>query len=552
MLRSLSVKNYALIESLDIEFDEKLNILTGETGSGKSIILGAMTLLSGERADTSSVQEGKKKCIVEGAFDMKGLNLKALFESADLDYEPLTVIRREINANGKSRAFVNDTPVNLKVLREIGLKLIDLHAQHQTLKINDPGYQLGLLDRYAGVTDELSTYRDAYRLFRRHAEALQEAEEEGRKNRQNLDFMRFQLEELEAARLDEIDEAALEEELNLLENADEISAGLSKAAYALSEAEVSAASALREAREAFGGLAKYGKTYEELRERCKSAEIETVDMAAETEALLSNTESDPSKLAKLEAIRDTLYRLGMKHGTEGISGLIALRDSLKKSVSDADNLDDRLGEMRTALETALKETEKRARVLTEKRRKAVQPLCAEITTVLKTLNMKDAHLEVNLMPAENPGPSGADRAEFLFSANAGRKPAPLKDTASGGELSRLMLAVKQIGARNAGRSTIVFDEIDTGVSGEVADSMGRIMQAMSAGIQVISITHLPQIAAKGDAHFKVFKTVESGATVTKISPLGENDRVTEIAQMLSGAKTTDAAMANAKALLSAD
>lgn len=552
MLRSLSVKHYALIESLDIEFDEGLNILTGETGSGKSIILGAMTLLSGERADTSAVQEGKRKCVVEGHFDIEGLHLKMLFEGADLDFEPLTVIRREINANGKSRAFVNDTPVNLKVLREIGLKLIDLHAQHQTLKINDPGYQLGLLDRYAQTGGERENYREAYDDFKQRETALTEAEEEGRKNRQNLDFLRFQLEELEAAKLDEIDEAALEEELNLLENADEISAGLAKAVYALSEAEFNAASALREAREAYASLAKYGKTYDELRDRCKSAEIETADIAAETESLLGNTEADPAKLASLEAVRDTVYRLGMKHSVEGVSGLIELRDSLRHAVSNAETLDDRLGEMRKAVDSALQEVQKRASKLTRKRQQAVAPLCKEIVGVLRSLNMKDARLEAKITAADVPGPSGTDRAEFLFSANAGRKPSPLKDTASGGELSRLMLAVKQIGARHAGRSTIVFDEIDTGVSGEVADSMGRIMQTMSAGIQVISITHLPQIAAKGDAHFRVYKTEEDGTAVTKIAPLSSAERITEIAQMLSGAKTTEAAMANAKALLFTD
>jgi len=549
MLQHLSIKHYALIEHLDINFDGKFNILTGETGSGKSIVLGAMSLLLGDRADISAVQEGKSKCVVEGNFDIQGLGFEPLFEKFDLDFEHPTVIRREIIATGKSRAFVNDTPVNLKVLKSFGLKLIDLHSQHQTLQINDPLYQLGILDKYAGTADSMEKYKVAYANFDKAEKALRTAEEEGRAAQNNLEFMRFQLEELEAARLDDVDEEALEEELNMLGNADEIAGGLSKALYALTDGDAPVRTALQQALESLSQLSKYAKTYEELSERLKSAEIEIDDIAAEADALLGKIEADPKRLSVLEDVQSTLYRLGQKHGADGVAALIALRNELRKSVAEADNLDDRLDELKALRKAALEETGKAGSALRKKRQASQAGLNKEIVAVLKGLNMPDAQLETIISPLEKPGPLGMDRVEFLFSANAGRKPAPLKEVASGGELSRLMLAVKYITARSGLRTTIVFDEIDTGVSGEVADSMGAIMRTMADGLQVICITHLPQIAAKGSAHYKVFKEIKNGRTFTDIARLDESNRIREIAQMLSGAKTTDAALANAKDLL---
>lgn len=549
MLQHLSIKHYALIERLEIKFDGKFNILTGETGSGKSIVLGAMSLLLGDRADTGAVQEGKSKCVVEGSFDIHGLGFEPLFEKFDLDYEHPTVIRREIIATGKSRAFVNDTPVNLKVLKSFGLKLIDLHSQHQTLQINDPLYQLGILDKYAGTVELMEAYKRAYGKLNEAEKTLRAAEEQGRAAQNNLEFMRFQLEELEAAGLDDIDEEALEEELNMLGNADEIAGSLGKALYALTEGDAPVRASLQQALEAFANLAKYARTYEELSERLKSAEIEIDDIAAEADALLGITEADPGRLSALEEVQSTLYRLGQKHGADGAAALIALRNDLRKSVADADNSDDRLEELRALRLAALDEAKKAGEALRKKRKSVTADLNREIIEVLKSLNMPDAQLQAEMTPLETPGPLGLDRVEFLFSANAGRKPAPLKEVASGGELSRLMLAVKYITARSGLRTTIVFDEIDTGVSGEVADSMGTIMRTMAEGLQVICITHLPQIAAKGTAHYKVFKEIKDGRTVTDIARLDEGLRVREIAQMLSGAKTTDAALANAKDLL---
>lgn len=549
MLQHLSIKHYALIERLEIKFDSRFNILTGETGSGKSIVLGAMSLLLGERADTGAVQEGKSKCVVEGSFDIKGLGFEPIFEKYDLDFEDTTVIRREIIATGKSRAFVNDTPVNLKVLKSFGLRLIDLHSQHQTLQINDPLYQLGILDKYAGTDDVMENYKRAYAALDKAEKTLRTAEEQGRAAQNNLEFMRFQLEELEVARLDDIDEEALEEELNMLGNADEIAGGLSKTLMALTDGDAPVRASLQQALEALAHLSKYARTYEELSERLKSAEIEIDDIAAEADTLLGKTEADPGRLSALEEVQSTLYRLGKKHGADGASALIALRNELRKSVAEADNLDDRLEDLKALRNSALAEAQKAGEALRKKRKSTTDRLNSEIVKVLKSLNMPDAQLVTQITPLEVPGPIGLDRVEFLFSANAGRKPAPLKEVASGGELSRLMLAVKYITARSGLRTTIVFDEIDTGVSGEVADSMGDIMRTMAEGLQVICITHLPQIAAKGTAHYKVFKEIKDGRTVTDIVRLDEGLRIREIAQMLSGAKTTDAALANAKDLL---
>jgi DNA repair protein RecN (Recombination protein N) len=549
MLSQLSIKHYALIENLDLQPGKGLNILTGETGSGKSIILGALGLLLGERADMRAVQEGKNKCIVEAVFHIEGMDMQGLFEIHDLDYDAHSTLRREILATGKSRAFVNDTPVNLKVLREIGMKLIDIHSQHQTLQINDPRYQLNVLDTFAGSAHEMSSYQAAYAKYVEARHALEAAIVADQKSRQNLDFVRFQLKELEAAGLEGVDAQELEEELNLLSNADEIAGGLGKSVTALSDDERGASLALRMAIEGLSPLRPYARQYEELYQRLKSAEIELNDVAADLESLLSKVDVDPQRLAKLEALQGKIFALEQKHGVLGVEALRELCKQLQAQVEGVDHFDERLEELRNEERTARDVAVKAAALLSAKRKSVAGPLARSIAELLSSLNMPQAKLELKMEALPEPGANGMDKVAFYFSANAGQKPAPLKDVASGGELSRLMLAIKRLTARNAGRSTIVFDEIDTGVSGEVAHSMGRIMRGMAEGLQVICISHLPQIAAKGSTHFRVFKEIRDGRSITDIALLDKEARVNEIAQMLSGAKTTEAALTNARELL---
>jgi DNA repair protein RecN (Recombination protein N) len=552
MLLQLTIKNYALIDSLDIEPGAGLNILTGETGSGKSIILGALGLLLGERAESRIVQEGKSKCVVEGSFDLQGKKLQKFFLKHAIDYENLSTVRREILSTGKSRAFVNDTPVNLKLLKSLGMRLIDIHSQHQTLQVNDARFQLNVIDSFAKTATRQAEYGAAYAKFSLARKALDAAISEDQNARNNLDFIRFQLKELEAVDLDGLDQTALDEELSMLANADAIAGGLGKAFNALSEAEVNVRGSLREAIEGLQHISAFARQYAELHERLKSAEIELDDVAREVEALLGKVEVDPQRLTRLENVQNTVFRLEQKHGLQGVGALCGLRDDLRKQVKAVDHFDEQLEELRQAESAALEAVNVSGKQLSDKRLAGIPALRESIVKVLKSLNMPHAILDVKLEPLADPSAQGLDRAAFYFSANAGQKPALLKEVASGGELSRLMLAIKHITASGGGRGTIVFDEIDTGVSGEVAHSMGRIMRGMASDVQVICITHLPQIAAKGSTHFKVFKKTEDGHTLTEMCVLDEAERVQEIAQMLSGAKTTDAALANARELLSQD
>ncbi len=458
-------------------------------------------------------------------------------------------MRREILANGKSRAFVNDTPVNLKVMRDLGMRLLDIHSQHQTLQINDPSFQLDIIDRFAETQTEYASYRTLYLEHSRLSKELQKMKEQAREGKNELDFIRFQHEELESAGLDKIDEAAIEESFNMLSNAEEISLKLSQILGLLSEGEQPAVQTLAQAREQMDHIGGYAKSYEELADRIKSTAIELDDIAREVERLAGKSESDPEELARINEIRSAIFRLEQKHGVQGVEALKTLRDELSDRLFSNDDLDERIEKAEKELAQLEAALLKAGQKLHDKRAKALPGFSKEIVAVLKLLNMKQAQFEVLLEMAADPSTDGYDRIQMLFSANAGRKPEQLKHVASGGELSRLMLAVKKLSARATQRTTIVFDEIDAGVSGEVADSMGQIMKEMAAGMQVICITHLPQIAAKGTAHFKVYKSIEKNLATTRIDRLEEASRVVEIAQMLSGARTTDAALANARDLL---
>jgi DNA repair protein RecN (Recombination protein N) len=549
MLQHISIRHYALIEHLEIQFDEGLNILTGETGSGKSIILGALSLILGDRAESRVVQEGKQKCVVEGIFRLEGENLIDWFASADLDYDVQTTLRREILSNGKSRAFINDTPVNLKVLRDLAMRLLDIHSQHQTLQINDTGFQLEIVDRFAETQMELTEYRSVYKAYSESIQKLNRLTAEALEARKEMDFIQFQLEELESIKLEEIDEESLEESFQLLTNAEDIAIRLNGTLGYLSDGDKPAMPALRSAVETMNHLAGFSKTYGELAERLKSSLIELDDVSREIELLAGKVEVDPQELERINELRGMIFKLEQKHGVSGVAALISLRNEKKKRIEFNDHVEDAIAETETVLKDLKVKLIKTAEVLSAKRQKKMPAFSAEIVNLLKMLNMKQARFEVQFEKTENPTVDGFDRLSMLFSANAGRKPEQLKHVASGGELSRLMLAVKKLSSNASQRTTIVFDEIDSGVSGEVANSMGRIMKDMAQAIQVICITHLPQIAAKGTAHFKVFKTEIDGLTKTGIERLDENNRIGEIAQMLSGSVTTEAALANARDLL---
>jgi DNA repair protein RecN (Recombination protein N) len=549
MLEHLSIKNFALIERLEIRFDSGLNMLTGETGSGKSIILGALALLLGERAETRVVQDGMKKCVLEGTFLLEGLGLQPFFHALDLDYEDHTQLRREVLSNGKSRAFVNDTPVNLKTLKELGTQLVDIHSQHQTLQINDPTFQLNVIDNFADTRDERMAYQALYQTYLTAHKELIRARESAREGRNELEFIRFQASELQSANLDDLDEALLEEQYNMLSNAEEITSRLSAAIGVLSEGEMPVVQGLRQVRDHLNSLSNFSKSYAELSDRLKSSIIELDDISGEMDALLGKVEADPAQLMAINETRNALFRLEQKHLLTGVRSLIEKRDELLRRLDSEDNAEERILKLESDLKETKERLDKAGLELHKKRMGSIDSFSSRIEEQLKTLNMVHARFAVELELQDAPMADGYDRIVMRFSANAGRKPEPLKHVASGGELSRLMLAIKRLSVQNAHRTTIVFDEIDTGVSGEVANSMGKIMKEMSEGLQVICITHLPQIAAKGTAHFKVFKTDEDQVSKTQISRLDEEARVLEIAQMLSGAKTTDAALANARDLL---
>jgi len=549
MLQHLSIKHYALIENLEIEFDKGLNILTGETGSGKSIILGALGLIIGERAEIRVVQDGKKKCIVEASFKISEKGLEPFFKNKDLDFEPTTIIRREILSTGKSRAFINDTPVTLNILKELGVALLDIHSQHQTIQINDPKFQLSVLDRYVGIGPELHDYRAKYAAYIAKEKELADAERLKQESLSEIDFIRYQVQELRSARLDEIDGDTFEEEYNTLANTEEITQTLSGAVDVLNEGEFPVVKSLAMVREGIERISHISKTYAEMTSRLKSTIIEIDDIAAELEAMLSSLEADPHRLKTLEEIKSTLFRLEQKHAVEGVEALREKRDNLEKRLNKTDSLDEDIESIVKELSRLRGGLVKSGGKITSKRMAGVIPFANKVEKVLAALNMKSAKLVLDLQQSKEPALDGFDKLTMLFSANPGRKPEPLKMVASGGELSRLMLAIKKISAiKNDGKS-IIFDEIDTGVSGEVANSMGAIMKEMADDMQVICITHLPQIASKGSAHFKVYKTEGESIVKTQIERLNPEERVIEIAQMLSGASTTPAALENARELL---
>jgi len=551
MLQKLSISNYALIDNLEISFNSGLNILTGETGAGKSIILGALSLILGQRAESRYFFNQQKKCVIEGTFKIGAFHLKQFFEDNDLDYEAETVLRREISADGKSRAFVNDTPVNLNSLKALGERLIDIHSQHATLEINDPGFQLLVVDAVARHDDLLNDYRTKFRTYKKSSAKLQQLMEDSDKAKADLDYYQFQFDELEKAALTADEQELLEQELYTLNNAGEIKRNLLGAFYLMEDGETSAIIQLREAGHQLSILEKFSPQIAELHQRLQSTVIELKDIAAEIENIEQRTQTDEARAEEVNTRLSLIYLLQKKHRVSNNTELLALQSELSEKIQQAVFGDEAIEKLSKQLEADKKELEKLAAGLSANRTKAIPSIEKQVLETLAEMGMGNSNLKIELSSSTGLGSDGTDLVKFLFTANKGHALAEMSKVASGGELSRLMLSIKSLIAQNTALPTIIFDEIDTGVSGEVANKVGQIMEKLADNLQVITITHLPQIATKGQSHYFVYKDNEGATTYTRIKQLSKDERVLEIAKMLSGDNPGESALQNAKELLGA-
>ncbi|MCC6250895.1 MAG: DNA repair protein RecN [Bacteroidia bacterium] len=549
MIISLYIKNYALINELQVKLEKGFTVITGETGAGKSILLGALNLIAGQRADIGVLFNKQEKCIVEAEFDLNQLNLQSFFELNDLDYQTVSIVRREIGTNGKSRAFVNDTPVNLSLLKELSQHLIDIHSQHQSLEINAKESQLNTLDWIAKSNSILQDYTMHFNHYKKLQSELKEIRENELQQRNNFDYFTFQLNEIEELNLRENEYEELKSELSVLAHSEEIKTNLQKAAFLFSESENNLLQNLNEIKTAISGIARYNKQYEEMLNRLQSSVIEIKDISGEVETHLEKVNFDPKRLSFLnQRIADT-ERLMRKHGLTNSADLLKLKNELSSKIFDIDHISDKIKSIENELNNQEKELFKKAALISKQRKAKIPEFEKSIATILHLLGMPNAKFSVQHHHLEQFNSKGIDDIEFLFSANKGVAPAPMQKVASGGELSRIMLAIKSIIASVKTLPSIVFDEIDTGISGDVAAKMGNIMKEMAQNMQVISITHLPQIASKGNQHWYVYKENTGNSTTSYIKILNEKERLHEIAKMLSSEKMSDAAISNAKELL---
>jgi len=549
MLRRLTVKNYAIIKELDMGFSEGFTIITGETGAGKSILLGALGLVLGERADTAVLLSDKEKCIVEADFSIKGYDLGELFEASGVDYDDEAILRREITPAGKSRAFINDTPVTLSVMKELGDRLIDVHSQHQTLLLGNNMFQMRVIDSYSGSTVLFREYVSAYSQYltaRREYEAAAMVMEKGRADHE---YYSHQLDEFNAVKLVPGEQEALETEQEMLTNAAEIKEALTTATSALSADDVSALALLRLARTGLSKISAWLPGAGELEKRIEAQLIELNDISYEADKLNDRAVADPGRLEYVTQRIDTIYSLMQKHRCRDLGGLLERQKQLEDAVTATAGIDEKTGELKKKADESYNETFKLAVRLSEARRLSAVPLAKEITAMLQKLGIPHARFGARLLTLDVPGPGGLDKVEFLFTANKQVEPEELSRCASGGELSRVMLCLKSVLATSSGLPAIIFDEIDSGVSGEVASMVGSILAEMGRTMQVINITHLPQVASMGNLHYHVYKEESDHSTITRIRLLKGDERVTEVARLLSGSTITEAAMRNARELL---
>jgi len=549
MLTSLSIKNYALIDNLNVDFNDGFSIITGETGAGKSILLGGLSLILGKRADLSSLKDATQKCIIEAVFNISNYNLKPLFKAEEFDYEAQTIIRREILPSGKSRAFVNDSPVNLASLQLLGERLIDIHSQHQTLQLTSNDFQFQVIDALAKNEESLQDYKaelKAYKLLQKEYNELLDFQVEAIKEH---DYNSFLLNELEEANLVSGEVEALEEEYETLNNIEGIKENLAEAYQLLSEEQVGVLSSLTKLKNVFQKLTGFSTKYEELYLRANSSLIDMDDLFSNIDELQEDLEANPNRLEVVDAKLKTIHGLMQKHVASDVSELITIKNQLEEKVSITENLDETIQKKQSEIVSKETELNTISQVIHTNRSEVIPQLKKQLETILVDLGMPNAQFIIDVVSSDTFYANGKDELSFLFSANKGGSFNELKKAASGGELSRIMLAIKSVLANYIQLPTIMFDEIDTGVSGEISNKMGDIMLQMSKTMQVFSITHLPQIAAKGHSHFKVYKEDVNEVTQTNLIKLNHDERIVEIAQMLGGSEMSTSAIAHAKELL---
>lgn len=549
MLQKLSIRNYALIDSLDIEFDKGLNIITGETGAGKSIILGALSLILGQRAESKYFFNQDKKCVIEGSFVLADENLKELFEENDLDFSNESLLRREISIDGKTRSFINDTPVNLSILKQIGEKLIDIHSQHATQEINDADFQLLIVDSLANHQSLLFDYRSGFKKLRQDTSLLKKLIAEADEARNKQDYEQFLFNELEQAKLQEGEQEELEQELERLTHAETIKRALLTASGLINESEPSGLQILKEASLQLQGIEKFDPAINVLYERLRSSIIEIKDIADEVSAIEENTLHSADRLEIVNQRLDLFYSLQQKHRLANNTELLALQKQLEENLNKLLSSDEHIEKLQKEIDQLKKALHKQADQLSANRKKAIKVVEEQTSTTLKKVGMLNAKLVLDQKILSELNKDGLDEINLLFTANAGQAPAPVNKVASGGELSRLMLAIKALLAKHTSLPTIIFDEIDTGISGETALKVGEVISDLGQNMQVISITHLPQIAAKGISHYFVHKNEDKGKTTTGIRKLKQEERIGVIAEMLSGKNPGASAIENAKELL---
>ena len=551
MLRALTIENYVLIDHLEMEIDCSLNIITGQTGAGKSILLGALGLLLGNKAEGGVLRDESRNCVIDGTFDIEPYDLEGFFEENDLDYEPTLTIRRVITPAGKSRSYVNDLPVGQSVLRELGVRLVDIHSQHRNLILSDDKFRIGVVDAIAACGAQVEAYRNVYEQLLSEQRKLANLREEAERNRRDEEWIRFQVEELTAANLREGELARIEAEQNILANSDAIGEAITLSRNALDDEQVGVLLQLKAIEQSMSGVAATYAPASEVYERVHSALLDLKDISSELASAAERIDADPERLAQVVARIDMIYSLQQKHRVTSEEELIALRDKYTSQLQTITTGDERIAELEQRLVELRAEAMRRATEIHDLRAKAAPAIDAELSATLAELGMPSARFTVDVAMQEDLTPMGCDRVAFLFTANAGLAPQPVEKIASGGEISRVMLALKALVARSMRLPTIIFDEIDTGVSGQIADAMGRIIAKLSQSMQVINITHLPQVASKGKTHFVVYKEDTLLGTTTSIRQLSARERIDEIAKMLSGSTVTAAAIEQAKCLLNA-
>lgn len=549
MIQRLYIRNYAIIDEVDINFSQQLNIITGETGAGKSIILGALGLIMGNRAEIRILKNQTKKCIIEAYFDILHYNLRDFFEEKDLDYDTELTIRREISPSGKSRAFVNDTPVKLGVLKQLTTRLIDLHQQFDTLDIHSEEFQLRMVDAIAQNKENLENYKVLFKAFRKNKKELNILIETHQKNTQEMDFIEFQLEELTAARFQHGEQDSLEQELNILSNAEGIKMNLNKAFQILSEDEQAIINQLQELSVEISNVAKFHPGLQKVLERYDGLVLELQDVATEFEQIGEDSEYDEERILEVNERLDHLYRLQKKYFVNSVEEILTIQTELQSKVDNFSNSTEEIEKLEAIIEKQDKALRKKAETLTKSRKKVIPHFEKEIHRMLQQLNMKHAQLKIELLESKELTATGTDLISFLFAANKGSRLDYIRNVASGGEMSRLALCTKSLVADAITLPTLIFDEIDTGVSGDVALKMGHILRDLANRHQVISITHTPQIAARANHHYLVYKYVEGNTTISAVKLLDEQERITEIATMLSGKPPSTSALNNARELI---